>query len=128
MIRCVCLCEWDFFNENHKYLAIRQEVFGNPPLFFIGGSKGPAFLEWFYAQKVVGVDGTEKWLRLGSLEEFVPFRCPSLHDQVESAERWGKLGSFRLLLVGKLISAENVGEVVREQDPFSKLYVILVEN
>jgi hypothetical protein len=40
----------------------------------------------------------------------------------------GWYGCFRLLLVGKLISAEIVGEVVWEQDPFSKLRVILVEN
>jgi hypothetical protein len=40
----------------------------------------------------------------------------------------GWYGCFGLLLVGKLISVETVGEVVREQGPFSKLYVILVEK
>jgi hypothetical protein len=40
----------------------------------------------------------------------------------------GWYGCFRLLLVRKLISAETIGEVVREQGPFSKLHVKLVEN
>jgi hypothetical protein len=33
-------------------------------------------------------------LGLGSLEDSVPFRCPSSPDQVEGAERWAKLGSL----------------------------------
>jgi hypothetical protein len=40
----------------------------------------------------------------------------------------GWYGCFRLLLVKKLISSETFGEVVREQGPFSKLHIILVEN
>jgi hypothetical protein len=45
-IRSVRLHEWDFLNENHKDLVIRRVAFGDPPLFFIGGIKRPAFLEW----------------------------------------------------------------------------------
>jgi hypothetical protein len=37
-------------------------------------------------------------------------------------------GCFRLLLIEKLISAKTVSEVVREQGPFSKLHIILVEK
>jgi hypothetical protein len=44
-IRSVCLHQWDFFNERHKDLAIWRGAFGHPPLFFIGGIEGPAFLE-----------------------------------------------------------------------------------
>jgi hypothetical protein len=40
----------------------------------------------------------------------------------------GWYGCFRLLLAGQLIFAETIGEVVREQGPFRKLRVILVEN
>jgi hypothetical protein len=40
----------------------------------------------------------------------------------------GWYGCLRLLLVRKLISAETIGEVVREQGPFSKLRIILVKN
>jgi hypothetical protein len=40
----------------------------------------------------------------------------------------GWYGCFRQLLVEKLFSAETIGEVVREQGPFNKLHVILVEN
>jgi hypothetical protein len=65
MIRCVRLREWNLFNENHEDLAIRRGGFGEPPLFFVGGIEGPAFLEWFYTRKVVGVDGTEKWAEVG---------------------------------------------------------------
>jgi hypothetical protein len=64
-IRCVRLRGWDFLNENHKDLVIWQEAFGDPPLFFIEEIERPAFLEWFYAQKVVGVDGAEKWAEVG---------------------------------------------------------------
>jgi hypothetical protein len=44
-IRSVRLREWDFFTESHKDLAIRQGAFDDPPLFFIEGIEGPAFLE-----------------------------------------------------------------------------------
>jgi hypothetical protein len=64
-VRCVRLREWDFFNENHKDREIPRGAFDDPPLFFIGGIKGPAFLEWYYARKVVGVDSTEKWAEVG---------------------------------------------------------------
>jgi hypothetical protein len=47
VIRCVRLREWDFFNENHKDLAIRRGAFGDPSLFFVVGIEGPTFLERF---------------------------------------------------------------------------------
>jgi hypothetical protein len=52
MIRCVCLREWDFFNENQKDRMIRRGAFGDPPL---------SSEERLYAGQIVGVDGTEKW-------------------------------------------------------------------
>jgi hypothetical protein len=64
VIRCIRLREWDFFNENHKDLTIWQGAFGDPALFFVGGIERPAFLEQFYARKVVEVDGIEKWARV----------------------------------------------------------------
>jgi hypothetical protein len=40
------------------------------------------------------VDGVERWAKPGSLEDSVPFRYPSLPDQVENIERWAELGSL----------------------------------
>jgi hypothetical protein len=40
----------------------------------------------------------------------------------------GGTGASGCFWLEKFISAETVGEVVREQGPFNKLHVILVEN
>jgi hypothetical protein len=44
-IRSVRLREWDFFIESHKDLTIQRGTFDDPPLFFVEGIEGPAFLE-----------------------------------------------------------------------------------
>jgi hypothetical protein len=44
-IQSIRFREWDFFNESHKDFAVRRGAFGDPPLFFVGGIEGPAFLK-----------------------------------------------------------------------------------
>jgi hypothetical protein len=43
-------------------------------------------------KRLSGLMALKSGLRSGSLEDSMPFRCLSLPDQVESAERWAEVG------------------------------------
>jgi hypothetical protein len=60
-------------------------------------------------------------LKLGSLEDSVPFRCPSPPDQVENAERWPEPGSLEDSVPFRCPGPpDQVGGALRPWSPFDK--------
>jgi hypothetical protein len=66
------------------------------------------------------VEGAERWAEPGSLEDSMPFRCPGLPDQVESAERQAEPGSLEDSVPFRCSGPpDQVGSTERRAEPGS---------
>jgi hypothetical protein len=73
------------------------------------------------ADRLSGLIAQKSRLRSGSLEDSVPFQCPSPTDQVENAEKWAKPGSLEDSVPFRCPGPPNqVGGTLRPSWPFDK--------